>query len=130
MTNQSLYSLLEKKLLKKPEKVVFKIKRGFAYTSWNGQELVDDINKLSSYLKNVGVGKKDKILVWAPNMPEWSILFLACLKSGITIVPVDVRSKWETVEKYAKQTKPKVIFLSYFTQPFSGPTRIKKLVIE
>jgi len=63
-------------------------------------------------------------------MPEWSILFLACLQSGVTAIPVDVRSKWDTVEKYIKQTDPKIIFLSQFTFPFSETTKVKKIILE
>jgi len=130
MKNQSLYGLLEEKLLKQPGKVVFKIKRGFAYSTWTGSQIVNDANKLSIYLKKNGVNKENKILIWAPNMPEWSILFLACLQSGVTAIPVDVRSKWDTVEKYIKQTDPKIIFLSQFTFPFSETTKVKKIILE
>lgn len=130
MKGQSLYNLLEKKLLKNPQKTVFKIKRGFAYTTWTGQEIVTDVNKINNYLKSIGVRKNDKVLIWSPNMPEWSIVFLACLKSGIIVVPVDVRSKWETVENYIKQTNPKLILASRFTYPFSKSVSVKRVILE
>src|SRR3989344_6424323 len=130
MNRKSLHEQLEEKLLKQPGKVVFKIKRGFAYSTWTGSQIVNDANKLSIYLKKNGVNKENKILIWAPNMPEWSILFLACLQSGVTAIQVDVRSKWDTVEKYIKQTDPKIIFLSQFTFPFSETTKVKKIILE
>jgi long-chain acyl-CoA synthetase len=130
MNSKSLYEQLEEKLLKQPEKVVFKIKRGFVYSNWSGKQIINDVNKLSAYLMKSGVKKKDKVLIWAPNMPEWSILFLACIKSGIIIIPVDVRSKWKTVEKYIEQTSPKLIVLSQFTFPFAGKVKFKKAILE
>lgn len=130
MEKQPLYKILENKLLKNPDKVVFQIRRGFAYSCWTGQQVVADSLKLGAYLQSRGVRSGDKILIWAPNMPEWSILFLTCLHLDLVAVPVDVRSKWETVENYIRQTDPKMLFASRFTKTFIEDCNIAQVSLE
>lgn len=67
------------------------------------------------YLQQRGVKKGDRVLLWAPNMPEWVEVFFACQKIGAIPVPLDVRSAPGFVASIVRQTEPKLAFLSRVT---------------
>src|ERR1051325_65118 len=45
-------------------------------------ELYDEVNRLASTLKNLGVGKGDRVAVYMPMVPELPIALLACARIG------------------------------------------------
>jgi len=67
------------------------------------------------YLPERGVQKGDRVVVWAPNMPEWVELFFGCMKIGAVLVPIDVRSAPDFVAAVVRQTEPKLAVLSRAT---------------
>ena len=47
---------------------------------------------LAVRLREAGVHKGDKIVIWSENRPEWVAAFWACLLVGAIVVPVDYRA--------------------------------------
>ncbi len=47
---------------------------------------------LTVRLREAGVRKGDKIVIWSENRPEWIAAFWACLLAGAIVVPVDYRA--------------------------------------
>ncbi len=94
-----------------------KEKEGIALTSFNGyrhfhytyQELYDLASRTAALLDHIGINKKDVVLIWGPNQPEWVAAFLACIIRGAIAVPIDVHNKPDFVEKVQKQTKAKLL---------------------
>lgn len=93
-------------------KTAFQIKRGFRTERFSFREIFEYSLRLSTYLKRLGLKKGDKVLIFAPNMPEWVIAYLAAVNLGVVVVPVDIQTKNETVLKFVKQCEPKLIFRS------------------
>lgn len=114
----SLFQTLEKSLLKNKDQPIFQIKRGLRRETWTGEKVLEDIKVIQAFFTREGIKKGDKIMIWAPNMPEWSLLFLACIKTGVIAVPVDFRSGWNTIEKYINLTKIKGAFVGNDLLPF------------
>ena len=48
-----------------------------------------DVERTARGLMALGLGKGEKIALWAPNLPEWLIAFLGIAASGGVVVPVD-----------------------------------------
>ncbi|UCE09119.1 MAG: acetate--CoA ligase [Candidatus Thorarchaeota archaeon] len=46
------------------------------------RELRDEVNKAASVLKNLGVGKGDRVAIYLPMIPELAIVMLACTRIG------------------------------------------------
>ena len=47
----------------------------------------------------LGLNKGEHIAIWAANLPEWLLLYMAAAKTGLVLVtvnPVFVRKKWST----------------------------------
>lgn len=73
-------------------------------------QLRNSAYQTAHYLENQGLKHGDRIMIIGANSPEWVSLFLGAQLQGIVVVPVDIRSNFETAVKYAEQTKPKRIF--------------------
>ena len=71
--------------------------------------------RMARYLQERGVEKGDRVLLWAPNMPEWVELYFAGHAIGAVLVPLDVRSARDFVDAVIARTEPKVIVLSRVT---------------
>ncbi|HEV2412717.1 MAG TPA: AMP-binding protein [Candidatus Saccharimonadales bacterium] len=68
--------------------------------------------QVAHYLISLGLKHGDRLMIVAPNSPDWVKLFLGAQLIGVVVVPVDVASTPETILNYASQTEPKFIFRS------------------
>jgi long-chain acyl-CoA synthetase len=58
-----------------------------------------------------GVKAGDRIILCADNCPEWVIACLGALRLGVTVVPVDSRSRQADMEFVAEKVKPALFVL-------------------
>ena len=56
---------------------------------WSYAELHLDVLALAHGLLRLGIGKGDRIGIWAPNCPEWTILQYATAEIGAILVPIN-----------------------------------------
>jgi acyl-CoA synthetase (AMP-forming)/AMP-acid ligase II len=56
-------------------------------------ELVDRVRKAAGAYIEAGVGKGDRVAIWAPNSAEWIIAAFGLLTAGGVLVPVNTRFK-------------------------------------
>lgn len=56
---------------------------------WSYAQLNDDVDALARGLLAGGVGKGDRVGIWAPNVPEWVLLQYATAKIGAILVNVN-----------------------------------------
>lgn len=52
-------------------------------------QLKKEVIKLKNYLLKLGLEKGDKFVVFGENRPEWAIGYLAIVRAGLVVVPVD-----------------------------------------
>jgi long-chain acyl-CoA synthetase len=71
--------------------------------------------RCAHYLRELGIEKGDRVMIWAPNMPQWVGLYFGCLKIGGVVVPLDVRSEPQFAAAVVAQTDPKLIVGSRLT---------------
>jgi fatty-acyl-CoA synthase len=57
---------------------------------WTYRVFLSQVNRAARGLMRIGIGKEDKVALWAPNIPEWIISQMAVAKVGAVLVPVDV----------------------------------------
>lgn len=84
----------------------------FRTFTWSYAHLYRDIQKTASFLGSLGVERGDKILIWAPNSPEWALVYLACLYRGAVAVPADAGASLDFIEAIAQETQARLIFHS------------------
>ena len=53
---------------------------------WTYRELNDDVDALARGLVAAGIGKGDRVGIWAPNCAEWTLVQYATAKVGAILV--------------------------------------------
>jgi fatty-acyl-CoA synthase len=56
---------------------------------WTYPELHRDVLALAHGLLRLGIGKGDRVGIWAPNCPEWTLLQYATAEIGAILVPIN-----------------------------------------
>lgn len=78
----------------------------------NYGDLQEKVYQTANLLQDLKIQKGDRIMLVAPNSPEWVIVFLAAQTLGVVTVAVDVSTSLDTISKFATITTPKLIFRS------------------
>jgi len=68
--------------------------------------------QMASYLLNQGIKKGDKVAIWAPNDPFWTIVYLGIILSDAIVVPIDFASGKKRAETILKLSRAKFIIQS------------------
>jgi len=64
--------------------------------------------RVALFLEKNNVNKGDKVLLLAPNSPYWICIFWGCVLRGAIVVPLNIQSTPEMVQKIALQTEAKL----------------------
>ena len=73
-------------------------------------QLAQRAYQTARYLADQGVTRGERVMVIAPNAPQWIELFLGTALLGAVLVPVDVASTAATLERAIAQTEPRLLF--------------------
>lgn len=76
---------------------------------WTYAALWERVRRGGAMLRERGVGKGDRVILWAPNRPEWVAAFFAIHVCGAVVVPLDLRSREAFLAEIEAQTQPRVI---------------------
>ena len=71
--------------------------------------------RVASLLQRNGLAKGDRVVLWGHNSPQWVLAFFGCLRAGVVLVPLDLRSAPDFVRKVVSKTSPKMAFVSRAT---------------
>jgi fatty-acyl-CoA synthase len=70
---------------------------------WTYGQLRDDIDTLALGLRAAGVAKGDRIGIWAPNLPEWTLVQYATAKLGAILVNINPAYRTHELEYVLNQ---------------------------
>lgn len=73
-------------------------------------QLWDECRRAASALLERGVGKGDRIAIWAPNRREWVIAAIAAQTCGAAIVPLNTRLKGREAGDILRRTRARILF--------------------
>ena len=90
-------------------------KPAFRYLRWTYSRLWDESGQVATLLQRRGLTKGDQVILWGPNSPHWVLIFFGCLRAGVIVVPLDLRSAPDYVERVVSRTEPRLAFTSRFT---------------
>ncbi len=108
----TVYDLLKQVASDFGMKNALQIQRGYRKERWSYNKLLDFAERSASLLASKGVKRGDRLIIWAPNIPEWVGVFFGCLRAGIILVPLDVLCTAEFVTKIVKKTSAKCVCIS------------------
>ena len=76
------------------------------------RQLDEKINGVIGLLKQSGIGKGDKVVVFSSNMPNWGVVFFAILRMGAVAVPILPDFHADEIKSIVFHAEAKVIFVS------------------
>ncbi len=127
---QTLNDLLETAASRYGDAPALLIKPGIRVRCWQYRELWEASSRVAAFLQRQGIAKGDRVVIWAPNRPEWVVALFGCLRLGAIAVPFDIRSAPEFVAAVLGQTEPKFAFVSQFTPENAEIEALPHLNIE
>src|SRR5580704_5521715 len=72
---------------------------GFRARHYRYREIAEQARAFAARLREQGIGRDEKIILYGENRPEWIIALWGCLLEGIIAVPIDYRSSPELVDR-------------------------------
>jgi long-chain acyl-CoA synthetase len=84
--------------------------------SWTYARLWEESGRVIRRLREQGLERGDRVVIWAPNSPWWVAAYCGCLRLGLILVPLDMRSTPAFIERVVAQTAPKLAILSRLTR--------------
>jgi acyl-CoA synthetase (AMP-forming)/AMP-acid ligase II len=89
-------------------------------------EIVERIRCAAGAFADLGVGKGDRIAIWAPNSAEWIIAAFGLLTTGGVLVPVNTRFKTEEAGDIIVRSGVKAVLVQkgFLDQDYTAPAGI------
>src|SRR2546427_9434748 len=81
------------------------IRPGFRPRAWSYRDLNDVVPRVARYLSDSGMKKGDRVLIWGVNRPEYVIAFLAALRLGAILVPLEASYAADFAQKSSERAR-------------------------
>ena len=88
--------------------VVAMTRTGFETTPRS--ELLERAGRLAAGLQETGLERGARVVLFAPNSPQWVISALAVMKAGGSVVPLDTQMPFEDLHHALSDSGPRFIF--------------------
>jgi long-chain acyl-CoA synthetase len=75
-------------------------------------QLADAIDATAQGLHARGIGRGDRVLICAPNSPEWIVAYFAVVRAGATAIPFDNQSTVASIAAVIEHANPRLILTS------------------
>ena len=82
------------------------------------------IASFAHHLRERGIRKGDRLLLWGENRPEWVTVFWSCVAQGVQVVPVDSTSSPELVQRIQDNVQARLLVHGREVQPESSMERL------
>jgi len=83
--------------------------RGLRTARWSYARLASVAFQFARELEENEIGAGDRVLFWGENSPEWIAAFYGCLLRGAVVVPLDLKSAPDFVERVQQQVSAKLL---------------------
>ena len=107
-------------------------RRGYRTVRWSYREIAEASYQFARELEARGIGKKDRVMIWGENCPEWVVAFFGCLLRGVVTVPMDHIAAPEFVRRVYSQVDARLLVGSseHASQDPSMPTVVFETMRE
>jgi len=76
---------------------------------WSYRELCKAIYQFAGQLDAWDIPAGSRIILWAPNCPEWIAVLMGALLQGVVVVPIDESASVNLVHQIAKEVNPTLL---------------------
>ena len=105
-------------------------KPAFRYQRWSYSRLWEESGQVATLLQQRGLTKGDQVILWGPNSPQWVLIFFGCIRAGVILVPLDLRSAPDYVARVISRTDPKMAFTSRLTPKDDVALEVPEITFE
>src|SRR6266511_1465561 len=84
------------------DRPALQIRRGLRAERLTFRQVGQQARRVAAWLAERGLEPGDRVVVWAPNMPEYAVLYFGAWLAGIAVVPIDVRTQQEVVDRFVE----------------------------
>jgi long-chain acyl-CoA synthetase len=110
--------------------IAFQVRRGYRTERLTFRQVGERAVQIAAWFTGQGLTRGDRVVVWAPNMPEYALLYFGAWLAGLVVVPIDVRTRQEVVDRFVNASGPKLGFRSRDLEgKFGAPVR-RTLLLE
>ena len=88
-----------------------RVAAGDAWTVRSYGELAADVRRLAARLIDLGLAPGDRVAIFAPNLPEWTLTDLACASAGLVSVPLYDTSTADQARHILADSGSRVVFV-------------------
>ena len=113
---KTLNDILDASAARFGKKPALIIKPGFRTRTWSYRDLAELVPRVAGYLAEAGIARGDRVVIWGVNRPEYGIAFLAALRIGAVLVPLDVNSLADFAQKIVERTRASAAIVSAQTR--------------
>jgi len=95
-------------------------------------ELADRVRRAAGAFLAHGIGRGDRVAIWAPNSAEWMIAAFGALTAGGVVVPVNTRFKADEAADVIRRSGAKVVLRQqgFLGQDFEVPAGVPAIEIK
>ncbi|OBI25107.1 fatty acid--CoA ligase [Mycobacterium sp. E1386] len=95
-------------------------------------EVVARIRCAAGAFAELGIGKGDRVAIWAPNSAEWIIAAFGLLTAGGVLVPVNTRFKADEAGDIITRSKAKAVLVQkgFLGQDYTAPAGIPAIDLK
>jgi long-chain acyl-CoA synthetase len=86
------------------------VHRDLGASWWSYERLHREVGRVAAGLRDRGVGRGDRVLLWAPNSPEWVAVLFGAAMRGAVVILVDADASAEAVARIAADHGCRVVF--------------------
>jgi long-chain acyl-CoA synthetase len=102
----TLVELLEHSVKDFPKRTALTMRVGVRTMKYDYAKLEERAHAFARFMGEHHVKKGDRVVIWAPNQPDWVAAMFGTYLVGGIVVPLDVRSSRDFVERVISQTEP------------------------
>src|SRR5947209_3102703 len=116
--------------LKRGAETAFANRRGLRHERWSYRRVAETAFRFARELDARGIGKGERVVLWAGNSAEWVAAFFGCALCGVVVVPLDVESAPDFVVRVQRQTEARLLLLSAETKKRADALDLSQLMLE
>jgi long-chain acyl-CoA synthetase len=106
-----LVRLIRRRIAATPDAVAMRHKVGAEWREMTYRQLGSSIDAVASWLIDAGVGRGDRVAIYATNTPWWTIADLAILAAGAVTVPIYSTNTALQAEHIVRDAGVRIVFV-------------------
>jgi long-chain acyl-CoA synthetase len=90
---------------------------GFRSRGYSYEEVSRAARGFAARLTAAGIQKRDTVIFWSENRPEWIVAFWGCLLVGAVVVPIDYRASSDFLRRVSGIVKSRLVLVGHDVPP-------------